>query len=66
MIGDDMRSQFGASILSQMLQELAFERGHVVKAHIQRNVGGNTDFLNMEDKGRLQSNNIFFRNFLRL
>lgn len=50
IIGDDMRSQFGASILSQMLQELAFDRGHHVKAHIQRNVGGNTDFLNMEDK----------------
>lgn len=55
IIGDDMRSQFGASILSQMLQELAFERGHHVKAHIQRNVGGNTDFMNMEDKSRLKS-----------
>ena len=32
LIGDDMRSQFGASVLSQMLQELAFDRGHVVKA----------------------------------
>jgi myo-inositol-1-phosphate synthase len=48
LIGDDMRSQFGASVLSQMLQELAFDRGHVVKAHIQQNVGGNTDFLNSE------------------
>ena len=40
-----MKSQFGASIISQMLQELAFDRGHVVKCHIQRNVGGNTDFF---------------------
>jgi myo-inositol-1-phosphate synthase len=32
IIGDDMRSQFGASILSQMFQELAFERGHHVKS----------------------------------
>ena len=44
LVGDDMKSQFGASILSQMLQELAISRGHHVKAHIQRNIGGNTDF----------------------
>lgn len=55
LIGDDMRSQFGASVLSQMLQELAFDRGHKVNAHIQQNVGGNTDFLNMMDKSRLAS-----------
>lgn len=39
LIGDDMKSLFGASILSQMLQELAFDRGHVVKCHVQQNVG---------------------------
>lgn len=38
-----------------MLQELAFTRGHKVKCHIQRNVGGNTDFLNMTDMSRLKS-----------
>jgi myo-inositol-1-phosphate synthase len=65
LIGDDMRSQFGASIMSQMLQELAFERGHVVKAHIQRNVGGNTDFLNMEDKSRLKSKKVSKENVIR-
>lgn len=65
LIGDDMRSQFGASILSQMLQELAFERGHNVKAHIQRNIGGNTDFLNMEDKSRLKSKKISKENVIR-
>lgn len=65
IIGDDMRSQFGASILSQMLQELAFERGHLVKAHIQRNVGGNTDFMNMEDKTRLKSKKISKENVIR-
>ncbi len=65
LIGDDMRSQFGASIVSQMLQELAFERGHHVKAHIQRNVGGNTDFLNMEDKTRLASKKISKENVIR-
>jgi myo-inositol-1-phosphate synthase len=43
LIGDDMKSQFGASILSQMLQELAYDRGHAVVCHIQQNSGGNTD-----------------------
>lgn len=65
LIGDDMRSQFGASIVSQMLQELAFDRGHIVKCHIQRNVGGNTDFLNMEDKKRLSSKKISKENVIR-
>jgi myo-inositol-1-phosphate synthase len=58
LIGDDMRSQFGASVLSQMLQELAIDRGHHVLAHIQQNSGGNTDFLNMCDKERLASKKI--------
>lgn len=65
IIGDDMKSEFGASILSQMLQELAFARGHKVKCHIQRNVGGNTDFLNMEDKARLKSKKISKENVIR-
>ena len=65
LIGDDMKSQYGASILSQVLQELAFSRGHHVKAHIQRNVGGNTDFLNMEDKNRLASKKISKENVIR-
>lgn len=65
IIGDDMRSQFGASVLSQMLQELAFDRGHVVKTHIQQNVGGNTDFLNMTDRSRLSSKKISKENVIR-
>lgn len=55
IIGDDMKSLFGASILSQMLQELAFARGHKVKFHSQINVGGNTDFNNMMVQSRLES-----------
>lgn len=55
IIGDDMKSQFGASILSQMLQELAFSRGHRVLCHVQQNSGGNTDFLNMTNQHRLAS-----------
>ena len=65
LIGDDMKSLFGASVLSQMLQELAFDRGHAVKAHIQQNVGGNTDFLNMCDKTRLKSKKISKENVIR-
>ena len=65
LIGDDMKSQFGASIISQMLQELAFERGHKVKCHIQRNIGGNTDFLNMVDQTRLESKKTSKENVIR-
>jgi len=65
LIGDDMKSQFGASILSQMLQELAFARGHKVKCHIQENVGGNTDFLNMLNTSRLKSKKISKENVIR-
>ena len=65
IIGDDMKSQFGASILSQMIQELAFARGHNVKCHIQRNIGGNTDFLNMTDQARLASKKISKENVIK-
>ncbi|MGP1515644.1 MAG: inositol-3-phosphate synthase [Bacteroidales bacterium] len=65
LIGDDMKSQFGASILSQMLQELAFARGHKVKCHIQQNCGGNTDFLNMMNQNRLKSKKISKENVIR-
>ena len=64
LIGDDMRSQFGASILSQVFEELAAARGHKVKAHIQRNIGGNTDFLNIVDQSRLASKKISKENVL--
>lgn len=65
IIGDDMKSQFGASIVSQVLQELAFSRGHKVKCHIQQNFGGNTDFLNMTNKHRLISKKISKENVIR-
>lgn len=65
LVGDDMKSQFGASILSQMLQELAISRGHHVKAHIQRNIGGNTDFLNMTNQSRLLSKKQSKENVIR-
>lgn len=55
LIGDDMRSQLGASVLSQVLQELAFDRGMEVDFHQQLNIGGNSDFNNMMVQSRLAS-----------
>lgn len=65
IIGDDMRSQVGASVLSQVLQELAFDRGCSVKFHQQINVGGNTDFANMMDSKRIRSKKISKENVIR-
>ncbi|CAL6043165.1 myo-inositol-1-phosphate_synthase [Hexamita inflata] len=65
IIGDDMRSQFGASIMSAVLQELMFSRGIDVQVHYQDNIGGNTDFLNMQDKQRLVSKKISKENVIK-
>lgn len=64
-IGDDMRSQLGASVMSQALQELFFNRGIKVKFHSQTNEGGNTDFHNMVDQTRLASKKISKENVIR-
>jgi myo-inositol-1-phosphate synthase len=65
IVGDDMKSMLGASIMSQMLQELAFDRGSVVRYHQQLNVGGNSDFLNMMNQDRLASKKISKENVIR-
>lgn len=65
IIGDDMRSQVGASVLSQMLQELAFDRGAEVDYHQQINIGGNTDFNNMMVQSRLESKKKSKENVIR-
>lgn len=65
IIGDDMRSQVGASVLSQMLQELAFDRGAEVDFHQQINIGGNTDFNNMMVQSRLASKKKSKENVIR-
>jgi myo-inositol-1-phosphate synthase len=65
IIGDDMRSQLGASVLSQVLQELAFDRGMVVDFHQQLNIGGNTDFNNMMVQSRLASKKKSKENVIR-
>lgn len=65
IIGDDMRSAFGASIVSQVMQELAFDRGFVVDFHQQINIGGNTDFNNMMVHKRLESKKKSKENVIR-
>lgn len=65
IVGDDMRSQFGASIVSAVLQELIHSRGLDVEMHYQDNIGGNTDFRNMLDQSRLASKKISKENVIR-
>ena len=64
-LGDDIRSQVGASIVSQVMQELLFDRGATVDFHGQYNQGANTDFLTMEDKNRLSSKKVSKENVIR-
>jgi myo-inositol-1-phosphate synthase len=65
IVGDDMRSEFGASIVSQVMQELAYDRGCVVDFHQQINIGGNTDFSNMMVQSRLESKKKSKENVIR-
>ena len=58
MIGDDIKSQVGATIVHRMLANLFRERGVRVDRTYQLNFGGNTDFLNMLERERLESKKI--------
>lgn len=58
MIGDDIKSQVGATIVHRMLTRLFRERGVKLERTMQLNVGGNTDFYNMLDRDRLESKKI--------
>ncbi len=58
LVGDDVKSQFGATIIHRMLVNLAVQRGIAVDSTYQLNVGGNADFLNMLEKSRLASKKI--------
>lgn len=53
VVGDDVKSQLGATILHRMLVHLFQQRGLTVDRTYQLNVGGNTDFLNMLNRERL-------------
>jgi len=58
IVGDDIKSQVGATIVHRMLTRLFQERGVQVERTSQLNVGGNTDFLNMLERERLESKKI--------
>jgi myo-inositol-1-phosphate synthase len=55
LIGDDIKSQLGATILHRALADLFGKRGVKLERTYQLNTGGNTDFLNMLNRARLQS-----------
>ncbi len=58
VIGDDIKSQVGATIAHRVLTRLFLERGVKLDRTSQLNVGGNTDFLNMLERSRLESKKI--------
>jgi myo-inositol-1-phosphate synthase len=58
IIGDDIKSQVGATITHRVLTSLFRERGVRLDRTMQLNVGGNSDFLNMLERERLQSKKI--------
>jgi len=58
IIGDDVKSQVGATIIHRTLARLFNERGVKLERTYQLNTGGNTDFLNMLNRERLISKKI--------
>ena len=58
IIGDDVKSQLGATIVHRELARLFSERGIRLLRTYQLNTGGNTDFLNMLNRPRLESKKI--------
>jgi myo-inositol-1-phosphate synthase len=58
IIGDDIKSQVGATITHRVLTSLFRERGVRLDRTMQLNVGGNSDFLNMLERERLESKKI--------
>jgi len=55
VVGDDVKSQLGATILHRTIMKLFADRGIRLRHTYQLNTGGNTDFLNMLDHARLGS-----------
>ena len=58
IIGDDIKSQVGATITHRVLAKLFEDRGVVLDRTYQLNVGGNMDFKNMLERDRLESKKI--------
>ena len=57
-IGDDIKSQVGATIVHRVLTKLFRDRGVKLEKTYQLNFGGNTDFLNLLERERLESKKI--------
>ena len=58
VVGDDVKSQVGATIVHRVLTKLFMDRGVRLERTSQLNVGGNTDFYNMLERERLASKKI--------
>ncbi len=58
VLGDDIKSQVGATILHRVITSLFVDRGVQIDRTYQLNFGGNTDFLNMLERERLESKKI--------
>lgn len=58
IIGDDIKSQVGATIVHRVLTDLFEKRGVQLERTYQLNFGGNTDFLNMLERERLESKKV--------
>ena len=58
ILGDDIKSQVGATIVHRVLTSLFVDRGVKLERTYQLNFGGNTDFLNMLERERLESKKI--------
>jgi myo-inositol-1-phosphate synthase len=58
VLGDDIKSQVGATILHRVLTSLFVDRGVRIDRTYQLNFGGNTDFMNMLERERLESKKI--------
>jgi myo-inositol-1-phosphate synthase len=58
LIGDDIKSQLGATIVHRQLTDLFRKRGVLLERTYQLNTGGNTDFLNMLNRSRLATKKI--------
>jgi len=58
VVGDDVKSQLGATILHRNLVKLCVDRGIKIIETYQLNLGGNTDFLNMTVENRLKTKRI--------
>lgn len=58
LIGDDIKAQLGATITHRTLTDLFMKRGVKLDRTYQLNTGGNTDFLNMLNRSRLESKKV--------